>query len=135
MRIAIALPAAALIGSTAVADDTVHLKCTGTQFWAGYNMPATVSLVVHPEYVEGGHIGGKIIKSDDQGIGFMMNSSTQTTKDNWRTSTTSDTCVFGRIDRATGKASVTITYGKCDQVVGPPFSGPIATSYDLICTG
>ena|SRR5215831_9530267 len=108
MRIAIAF-FAALIGTTAVADDAVHLNCTGTHFISGFNnnvpWPTTISLVVHPDFVQGGEgIGGRIIKSDDQSIAFMGESYVANTNDNWRTSTKFDVCIYGSIDRVTGKA-------------------------------
>ena len=87
---------------------------------------------MHPDFVQGdGGIGGRIVKSDDQSIGFMGESYVERTNDNWKTSTKSDVCIFGHINRVTGKASVTATYGKCDP---PNFNGPINSIYDLTCT-
>jgi hypothetical protein len=139
MRIAIAF-SAALIGTTAVADDAVHLRCTGTQFASGFNnnipWPATVSLVVYSDFVQGSDgIGGRIIKSDDQSIDFMAESYVVHTNDNWKTSTKFDVCIYGSINRVTGKAGVMRTYGKCDPVNGPPREPlQLNSSYDLICT-
>ena len=120
MRIAIAF-SAALIGSAALADDAVHLKCTGTLFVSGFNdnipWPVTVSIVVKPDFVYG-DVGGKIIGSDDQSITFMGDTFAVHTNDNWTTSTKFDVCSYGSIHRVTGKADVTKTYGKCDQTVG-----------------
>jgi hypothetical protein len=125
-----------LIGTTAVADDAVHLKCTGTQFVSGFNndipWPATISLVVSSDFVQGSDgIGGRIIHTDDQSIAFKMDSVELFNNDSWRTSTKFDVCIYGSIDRVTGKARVEKTYGKCN----PPQEGDKLYSYhNLICT-
>jgi hypothetical protein len=134
MRIAIAF-SAALIGTTAVADDAVHPKCAGTQFVSGFNnnvpWPVTISVVVGPDWVTG-DVGGKIIHSDDQSIAFMVDRQEVTRKsanDNW---TTFDVCSYGSIDRVKGKARVQRTNGKCNQRLGPAVT--LDSLYDLVCT-
>ena len=134
MQIAIAL-FAVLIASTAVAADDVHLSCSGTQSWSGYTSPATVSLTVHEDFVEASApIGGRIIQADDRRIVFMATSFVDSTNDNWKTSTRSDTCIWGSIDRIIGKAIVMITYGQCKPGNEPPQKPfTIASYYDLVC--
>jgi hypothetical protein len=136
MRIAIAF-FAALIGTTAVADDAVHLKCTGTRFVSGFNnntpwAVSAISLVVSSDFVRGSDgIGGRIISKDDQSIAFKMDSVELITNDNWRTSTKFDVCIYGSIDRVTGKARVEQTYGKCNPPQEPV---KLYSLHNLICT-
>jgi hypothetical protein len=138
MRKVIAL-SAVLIGSAALAADAIHLTCTGTQLQSGFNnnvsYPATVSLVVGPDFVEGSDgIGGQIVQADERRIVFMTNSYIAGTNDNWKTSTRRDVCIYGSIDRVTGKTGVTSTYGKCSGISGPPQGAlEFASSYDLLC--
>jgi hypothetical protein len=138
MRIAIAL-SVFLIGSTAVAADAIHLNCTGMQFHAGFNnnasYPATISLVIGPDFVQGSDgIGGQIVQADERGIVFMTNSYIAETSDGGKTSTRRDVCIYGSIDRTTGKAGVSSTYGKCNGTTAPS-QGPfeLASYYDVLC--
>ena len=138
MRIAIAL-SVFLIGSTAVAADAIHLTCTGTQFHAGFSSapyPATISLVIGPDFVQGPDgLGGQIVQADERVIAFMTNSFEVNTSDGWQTSTRRDVCVYGSIDRTTGKAGISRIYGKCNGTSLPPQQPlELASVYDVVCS-
>jgi hypothetical protein len=130
MRITIAI-SAALIASTAVAEDAVHLRCTGTEVVSGVNnnVPYSVefSIVVKPGFVDG-DVVGEIIRSDDQSVTFMSDMSVS---DSWRAPKGFDVCSYGTIDRVTGKVRVEKTYGTCNQRREP--SVRLYSVDDLVC--
>ena len=128
MRILMAL-SAVFIGSNAVAADAIHLNCTGTVYRPGFNnnvpYSTTVSVVIHPDFVEGSDgLGGQIVQMNERNVVFMGQTYVASTSDNWKTSAKRDVCIYGTIDRTNGKTGISSTYGNCKRGNTQPPQGP-----------